>query len=65
MLVERKIMDVNHTKPKKFVWVHDKAGNKFICPAEALKDPKYASEEELKNCVDDALVGGDKGGHSW
>lgn len=37
-----------------FVWVKDKAGNEFICPAEALKDPKSASKEELKNCIDDA-----------
>jgi len=32
----------------------DKAGNEFICPLAALKDAKNASNEELKNCVDDA-----------
>ena len=37
-----------------FVWVKDKAGNEFICQMDALKDPKHATEEELKNCVDDA-----------
>jgi hypothetical protein len=37
-----------------FVWVKDKVGNEFICPLEALKDPKNASKEELKNCVEDA-----------
>jgi hypothetical protein len=37
-----------------FVWVKDKAGNEFICQMDALKDPKKATAEELKNCVDDA-----------
>lgn len=45
------------TTPKgrtQFVWVKDKAGNEFVCPLEALKDPKKVGEEELKNCIDDA-----------
>ncbi len=37
-----------------FVWVKDKAGNEFVCPVEALKDPKKVSADDLKNCVDDA-----------
>lgn len=37
-----------------FVWVKDRAGNEFVCPMEALKDPKKASNEELKNCINDA-----------
>ena len=37
-----------------FVWVKDKAGNEFVCPLDALKDRKNATEEELKNCIDDA-----------
>ena len=41
-----------------YLRVHDKAGNEFICPLEALKDPKTATEEELDQCVDDATVGG-------
>ena len=44
------------TKRTNFVWVKDKAGNEFVCSAEYLKDPKNVSEEELKNCVDDASV---------
>jgi hypothetical protein len=40
-----------------FIRVHDKAGNEFICPLEALKDPKTASDEELDQCVDDGTVG--------
>lgn len=47
--------DVNVPKGRtQFVWVKDKAGNEFVCPLDALKDPKKASQEELKNCVDDA-----------
>lgn len=38
------------------VWVKDKAGNEFICPIDVLKDPKNATEDELKNCIDDASV---------
>jgi hypothetical protein len=47
--------DVSTPKGRtQFVWVKDKAGNEFVCPIDALKDPKAASKEELKNCVDDA-----------
>ncbi|MDY6879617.1 MAG: hypothetical protein V2J25_12060 [Desulfatiglans sp.] len=44
------------TKRTNFVWVKDKAGNEYVCSAEYLKDPKNISEEDLKNCVDDASV---------
>jgi len=37
-----------------FVWVKDKAGNEFVCPIDALKDPKNVSGDDLTNCVDDA-----------
>ena len=40
-----------------YVRVRDGSGNLFLCPIDALKDPKDATEEELKNCVDDAVVG--------
>ena len=33
---------------KPFVRVKDAAGNEFICPLDALKDPKHATEEEEK-----------------
>lgn len=36
------------------VWVKDNAGNMFLCPANALKDPNSVTEEEKQNCVDDA-----------
>jgi hypothetical protein len=39
-----------------YVRVKDGAGNTFLCPIDALKDPKEATEEELENCVDDAVV---------
>ncbi|MFO7556646.1 MAG: hypothetical protein R6W88_15705 [Desulfobacterales bacterium] len=46
-------------KEKKDVWVRvkDNAGNEFICPLNALKERKSATEDELENCVDDAVVG--------
>jgi hypothetical protein len=42
---------------QRFVRVKDGAGNDFLCPLEALIDPKDASNEVLENCVDDATVG--------
>ena len=32
-----------------FVWVKE-----FVCHIEDLKDPKKVSDEDLKNCMDDA-----------
>lgn len=43
--------------PQMYVKVRDLAGNQFVCPIEALKDPKEVSEEVLDHCVDDATVG--------
>ena len=40
-----------------YVRAKDGAGNQFVCPLEALKDVKDATEEELEDCVDDAVVG--------
>jgi hypothetical protein len=44
-------------KKKVYVRVKDGSGNLFLCPVEALKEAKDATEEELENCVDDAVVG--------
>jgi hypothetical protein len=44
-------------REKQYVRVKDGAGNDFLCPIDALKHPKDATEEELANCVDDATVG--------
>ena len=40
-----------------YVRVKDQTGNDFICPIESLINPEEATEEELENCVDDAVVG--------
>ena len=39
-----------------YVRVKDMAGNSFLCPIDALKDPKDLSEEETELCVDSAVV---------
>jgi hypothetical protein len=46
------------SKEKKnlYVRVKDRAGNDFLCPIDALKDPKDATDDEIANCVDDATV---------
>jgi hypothetical protein len=43
-------------KQSVYVRVKDGAGNSFLCPIHALKDPREATDEELENCVDDAVV---------
>jgi hypothetical protein len=40
--------------PTLYVRVKDRLGKEFICPLDALKDPKHCTEEELKNCLDSA-----------
>lgn len=49
-------------KKNVYVRVRDEAGHLFLCPLDALKDPKDATEEELENCVDSAVVGRYAGG---
>lgn len=46
-------------KEKKDIWVRvkDDAGNEFICPLNALKNRDSATDEELNDCVDDAVAG--------
>ena len=36
------------------VWVKDNAGNRFLCPLNALQDPNTVTEDQKENCVDDA-----------
>jgi 5,10-methylene-tetrahydrofolate dehydrogenase/methenyl tetrahydrofolate cyclohydrolase len=44
-------------KENVYVRVKDMAGNEFVCPLDALKNPKDVSEDELENCVDDGTLG--------
>jgi len=39
---------------QQFVWVKDKSGNEYACPVDVLKKPEDMTEEERKNCIDDA-----------
>ena len=36
----------------KYVKVKDSSGNEWLCPLEALKNAKNATEEELNDCVE-------------
>jgi hypothetical protein len=45
-------MEEMRTQP--LVWVKDNAGNRFLCPFDALVDPNSVSEEEKRRCVEDA-----------
>jgi hypothetical protein len=44
-------------KKQVYVRVKDGARNQFLCPIDALKDIKKATDDEIENCVDDAVVG--------
>jgi len=44
-------------KKQVYVRVKDGAGNQFLCPIDALKDIKKATDDEIENCVDDAVLG--------
>jgi hypothetical protein len=37
---------------KRFVKVKDISGNEWLCPAEAMKAAKDATQEELDDCVE-------------
>ena len=37
---------------KRFVKVKDSSGNEWLCPLDALKKAKHATQEELDNCVE-------------
>jgi hypothetical protein len=43
-------------KREVYVRVKDGGGNPFLCPMDALKDIKKATEEERENCVDNAVA---------
>jgi len=47
---------VEHGKKQVYVRVKDGAGNQFLCPIDALKDAEKAMEQELENCVDNAVA---------
>jgi len=42
---------------KKYVRLNDKTGSEFLCPLDALKSIKDATEEELAECVEEDVVG--------
>ena len=44
-------------KKHKYLKVKDKAGSEFLCPLDALKRISEATEEELAECVEEAVVG--------
>ena len=47
---------VTENKQAKFLKVKDRAGNVFLCPLDALKSVTDATEEELENCVEEAVA---------
>jgi hypothetical protein len=44
-------------KRYKYVKVRDKSGSEFLCPLDALKSVEDATDEELAECVEEAVVG--------
>jgi hypothetical protein len=54
--MEERFMESGRKSPK-YLRVKDKTGNEFLCPLEALKNVKDATEEELNDCVEGDVVG--------
>jgi len=36
------------------VWAKDSAGNRFLCPLDAIQDANSVGEDQKHDCVDDA-----------
>jgi hypothetical protein len=52
------VIEMESTNKKyKYLKVKDKAGSEFLCPLDALKSIKEATEEELAECVEEAVAG--------
>lgn len=45
-------MSVSAERGKRFVKVKDSSGNEWLCPLDAMKGAKDATQEELDNCVE-------------
>ena len=41
---------------KRFIKIKDSSGTEWLCPVDALKNVKEASEEELNDCVEMEVV---------
>ncbi len=48
---------ITEDEKKRYVRVKDSAGNVFVCPIDALRDPSELTEEEEDMCVDDGTAG--------
>jgi len=45
-------MSVSAERGKRFVKVKDSHGNEWLCPLDAMKKVKDATQEELDDCVE-------------
>ena len=43
-------------RDKRFIKIKDSSGTEWLCPVDALKNVKEASEEELNDCVEMEVV---------
>jgi len=43
-------------KRTQLIEVRDKEGNAYLCDADALKNPKQVTREELQDCIDQSRV---------
>jgi hypothetical protein len=50
------------TGPNPLVFVKDGAGNEYLCPVNALRNPEDVTEEERTHCFENAEVYFDRGG---
>ena len=50
------IMIDQAVRGKRFFKVKDRAGNEWLCPLDALKNVKEATQEELDDCVEPDVI---------
>jgi hypothetical protein len=50
--VEEAFMSEQVERGKRFVKIKDGSGNEWLCPLDALKKAKDATQEELDDCVE-------------
>jgi len=43
-----------NVRTEPLVWAKDSAGNRFLCPLDAIRDANSVSENQKQHCVDNA-----------
>ena len=56
MVAKEAPMSESVARGKRFVKVKDSSGNEWLCPLDAMKNVKDATQEDVDNCVELDIV---------